>query len=310
MSGKKASKKKKTVALICILVAAIFCASVLTVFLWGSPRYFSGKDNFDISEKEKTGDITVMSFNIRYTALEDRFNKSWFHRAPLVVEVISEVKPDIIGFQEVNTAHERYLKKHLQGYSFIVAYRTNDILKEGMMIAYRSDRFLSSAEGHFWLSETPEKMSKDWGTGSYRVAAYTTLTDKATDKIFTVMDTHLDNASKEARAKGIEVIMQQKEKLGFGTMILMGDMNDTDDSPMYKTATENNLVDARKVAASIYDGPGSTWHNYGAKLNGKRIDYFFISPSISVKNYVVFDKTFDGVYPSDHFPLYINVTIG
>lgn len=300
-------KSSKIIILIvsCVLIALLAALATFACYL---PRYLADKEKFDISKKENGEEITAMSFNIRCTAPGDLFKEGWFYRAGLVKQVVSEVMPDVIGFQEVNVAHEKYLRGHLAGYDFFVAYRSDDVFKEGMLLAFRSDRFETLDSGRFWLSETPEKKSKDWNTGSYRVAAYVVLKDKTTGKTFTAMDTHLDNASPEARAKGMEVIFEQKEKLGIDTLVLLGDMNDYEGSPMYLTATEK-LVDARSVAPSAYDGPGSTWHDFGRRLNGKRIDFFFVSPEVTVKSYSVFDKTYDGVYPSDHFPLAIRFVL-
>ena len=295
---------KKAIKGITIAICCVFAVLIVlfAVFECDLARYLNDKEAYDVSTKPIADEITVMSFNIRYRAFEDVHKKSWLYRASLVKQTVADVKPDIIGFQEVTPTHEKYLKSHLDGYGFFVAYRSK-VLKEGMLIAYRKDRFTLQDEGYFWLSTTPEKQSKDWNTSSYRIAAYTKLYDTQTGKSFTVLDTHLDNSSDEARAKGMEVIIQQVAARGLGSMILMGDMNDYENSPMFVTATTNGLKDARNSSPQVYDGSGSTWHNYGKQLNNKRIDYFFITNSINVLDYFVYDKTFDGTYPSDHFPI-------
>ena len=283
--------------------------AVLAGVYWYVPRYYLGKDEFDISQKPVTEEITALSFNIRYNAAEDKGKKDWKARAPLVVRVISELQPDVIGFQEVQTIHETYLKKHLAGYRFFVMYRTSNAEKEGVMIAYRSDRFETEKEGGFWLSPTPDVMSRYEDMDNNRTVAYAKLVDKKTNKSFAIVDTHLDNASEEVREKSIGVILEQKEKLGIDTVILMGDMNDDKDSPMYKKATESGLTDAKTIAAERYDGPGSTFQKFGLRLNETPIDFFFVSPTMTVSSYAVFDKTYDGAYPSDHFPIVIRITL-
>lgn len=298
-----------------IVMLSVFAAASFTmlflVSLFGcySFRYVRDREIFDVSKKASDGEgMTVMSFNLRTTVMQDLFKEGWYYRAKLVRQVIKEIAPDVIGFQEINRIHEHFLRAHLRGYSFFMAYRTNGPFKEGMMIAYRSDRFEGKDGGYFWLSETPDKLSKDWGTGSYRIAAHIELTDKKTGKTFTVMDTHLDNVSEEARAKGMKVILERKEKAGLGTMILMGDMNDIEDSPMYKLATKG-LSDARKKTEDVYTGPGSTFHGFGRYYIMKGIDFFFVSPDVDVNKYYVYDKKYDGVYPSDHFPIVMNVNV-
>ena len=100
-----------------------------------------------------------MSYNLRYLSAKDCLKKSWFYRADLVIDIISEEKPDLIGFQEVTTTHAKYLTEHLSGYEFHIEYREKSPGKEATAIAYRADRFALKSEGHFWLSDAPEKMS-------------------------------------------------------------------------------------------------------------------------------------------------------
>lgn len=301
----------KAIKITCIVVGAVLLLGIILTVLYCfyAAPYFMNKDVFDISKKEIKEDVTIMSFNIRYFAHDDFFKKSWFYRAPLVVNNVKQEQPDVIGFQEVQPIHEKYLRAHLDGYEFIVAYRTKLDPKEGMLLAYRKDRFTAEKEGMFWVSETPEKMSKDWGSASYRVAAYAKLLDKKTNKYVSIIDTHLDNASDKAREEGIRVLIKQVNSLELVNPILLGDMNDFDDSIMYKYATEHGYVDAFKVADTFYIGTGATYQAYGKKLNHKRIDYFFLDPSIHVNDYHVVDKLYDGVYPSDHFPIVININL-
>ena len=299
----------KAVKIVSIVVGLLLIIGIVLTILYCfyAGPYSLNKDVFDVSKKEIKEDITIMSFNIRYFAHDDFFKKSWFYRAPLVVNNVKQEQPDIIGFQEVQPIHEKYLKKHLLGYEFIVAYRTKMEPKEGMLLAYRRDRFTAEKEGMFWVSETPEKMSKDWGSASYRVAAYAKLLDKKTNKYVSIIDTHLDNASDKAREEGIRVLIEQVNSLKLVNPILLGDMNDFDDSIMYEYAINHGYVDALKVADASYVGTGATYQAYGKKINHKRIDYFFLDPSIHVNDYHVVDKLYDGVYPSDHFPIVINI---
>ena len=82
-----------------------------------------------------------MSSNVRCFSPTDLFKKSWFYRAPLIRDDINEVKPDIIGFQEVTWMHMGYLKNVLKGYDSVITYRDNFILSEGCPVFYRTDKF-------------------------------------------------------------------------------------------------------------------------------------------------------------------------
>ena len=53
-----------------------------------------------------------------------------------------------------------------------------------------------------------------------------------------------------------------------------------------------------------------TYQNYGLQLNDGRIDYFMISKdTFNVNEYKVITDTYDGVYPSDHFPILTELEI-
>lgn len=272
------------------------------------PKYRADKSvcTVDFSDADE---ITVVSYNARCFNFIDTGKTNWYARAPIFLRAIADVKPDVIGFQEIRSPQERYLNKHLSGYTLLHAYNRDGRRKESMTIAYRTDRFEEKAGGFFWLSDTPEKMSKSWKSGSYRIANYVVLTDNRTNKTFAAIDTHLDNVSEEARANGIKVILDQIEKRGLPRPVLMGDMNDFPQTPFYKEVEKSGLLDAREAAKSVYDGPGPTWHNFGKPIDLSRIDYFFVSPDITVSEYAVFDKSYDGVYPSDHYPIVIKIKI-
>lgn len=300
---------KKDVKIIFIIAIAVLIAllTLTAIFFWYVPRYVTSKKMYDASEKGLEGETTVMTFNVRCYSPTDLFKKSWFYRADLVVDVIEKNAPDVIAFQEVAPMHVKFLKDRLKGYSFVNAYRTQKGAKEGLMIAYRTNAFEVVEEGYFWISETPEKESKDWGTAFPRIAVYATLKSVKSGKVVTVMDVHLDHVSAEARKEGMRVLLEQKAKLNMESLILLGDMNDYDDSLMYAKAIEGGLRDAKLIAENSYVGSGATYQGFGSKLDGRRIDYFFLTPDLEVSSYAVIDETYDGVYPSDHFPLVIKL---
>jgi endonuclease/exonuclease/phosphatase family metal-dependent hydrolase len=55
---------------------------------------------------------------------------------------------------------------------------------------------------------------------------------------------------------------------------------------------------------------GATYQNWGANRDDENIDYFMISKQgIKVNGYKIIQTTYDGVYPSDHFPIVIDITL-
>ena len=288
----------KTLALIILVV--------LVMFLFYIPKYLLS-DAKVAPSAEQSDTMTIMSTNVRYIAYDDFFKKTWFYRADLIAEDIDSVKPDIIGFQEATFIHYDYLKKAMVGYDSEVAYRDNFILSEGCPIFWRADRYEKIDSGSFWLSETPEVMSKDWGSEHYRICVYIILQDLNTGKKFAVFNTHLDHTSDQARINGIQVVLDKISELGDLPAYLMGDLNAKEDSETIKS-TKESFDDAMRIAPVTDESP--TYHNWGNSEKAKRIDYIMISKGdAEVCEYHVVDNCHDGVYSSDHASIYIKTKL-
>ena len=189
-----------------------------------------------------------------------------------------------------------------------MAFRDNSIIREGCAIFYRADRFEEIESGHFWLSETPDVMSKDWGSAHYRVCVYACLKDLNTGKEFIVFNTHLDHKSEEARIKGIQVVLDKIAALDGRSAFLMGDLNAHENTKTIKS-TKESFDDSLKIAASV-TGTDYTYNNWGEPEAGDRIDYILIGKgTATVSEYHVMNNCHDGIYSSDHCPIYIKTKI-
>ena len=82
------------------LLAIILCAAIVmsAIMFFYYPRYKKEERNreIEITEKDK---IKVMSCNVRCLNPLDRGKRSWFYRANLLLDVIEEAAPGVIGFQ-------------------------------------------------------------------------------------------------------------------------------------------------------------------------------------------------------------------
>ena len=253
------------------------------------------------------GKIRIMSCNVRYLELRDTGKKSWFFRADKLVADIAKQAPGVIGFQEVTKWQYKYLVDSLPGYGSLITYRDEKKLSEGCPVFYNTALYAPVDTGSFWLSETPEVMSKDWGACCYRVCSYVILTERASGKKFVVFNTHLDHASDEARIQGIRVGLDKIARFGDLPAVIMGDFNTEEGSVTYKDITEN-FLDARYEAEKT-NGAG-TFQSWGQIEGGWRIDYFMISKSgFRILRYDVVDIVHDGVYMSDHNPILLDVTL-
>lgn len=305
MRRTRRSKGKKILkAVAALLIIAILAACV--VFFWHFPRYALQKKPLEITASNSR-EIKMMSYNLRYIAPTDLGVKSWFYRAELILSDIQEQAPGVIGFQEATRVHYGYLVDVLEGYDSVITYRNNSPVAEGCPIFYSTELYELVDKESFWLSETPDVMSKDWGSAHYRICSYVILKDRASGKEFVVFNTHLDHVSDEARIKGIEVVLDKIEAFGSLPAVIMGDFNAREGSKTYVSVTEH-FLDAM-YAAEITD-ESYTYQNWGNLENARRIDYFMLSKSgFVVKEYDVLTDTHDGVYSSDHCPIVLTVTM-
>ena len=287
------------------IIAALLALILVILFLY-VPKYWIDRRTVTPAEREGE-EIVMMSTNVRFYNPLDLFKKSWFYRADLIAQDIETVSPDIIGFQEATFLHYNYLSNIMEGYDSVMAYRDKFVLSEGCPIFWRTDRFEKLDSGSFWLSETPEVMSKDWGSSHYRIAVYVILRDKTTDKEFAVFNTHLDHVSDEARINGIKVVLDKISEFGDLPSYLMGDMNATEDTETI-LSTKESFDDAKVISPVTEDT--RTFHGWGDPEENERIDYILISKGdAQVFEYHVVDNIHDGVYSSDHSSIYIRTKI-
>lgn len=292
--------KRISLGLLSFLLAVILVATV--VLGWYFPRYLLKNQPVTISPSEKT--VTAMSCNVRCLHPADLGKKSWFYRADLMVQDIAQVAPGIIGFQEVTGVHYDYLVDRLPQYDSVIDYRDNSPLSEGCPIFYHTDLYTLVDKGSFWLSKTPEMMSKDWGAAHYRICSYVILKNNADGKEFVVFNTHLDHVSDEARINGIQVVLEKIAQFGGLPSIIMGDFNALEGSKTYQSVTEH-FLDAQHAAN--HSVSTHTYQNWGNPDSFKRLDYFMISKEgILPLAYRVQSAVVDGEYYSDHCPIVLD----
>ena len=285
------------------ILAIILIAVIVTG--WYFPRYSSRKETVVMNPKADA--ITMMSCNVRCLTPLDLGKKSWFYRADLLVSDVAAQNPGIIGFQEATQWQYRYLVDVLQGYDSVIDYRDESIASEGCPIFYSTALYTLKDKGSFWLSETPDVMSKDWGAAHYRICSYVILTEKASGKDFVVFNTHLDHVSDEARIKGIAVVLEKIAQFGGLPAVIMGDFNALEGSETYNSATQY-FLDAQYAAAETMDG--HTYQNWGNPDKFKRLDYFMISKTGWVaQKYAIVQPVHDGVYASDHCPIVLQMIL-
>ena len=264
---------------------------------------------------QKGESINAMSFNIRYDNPKDG-KQNWHHRKENVVRMINFYDLDIIGMQEVLVTQLNYLKKHLEQYKTIGVGREDGKDKgEFAPVFFKESRYKEVKSGTFWLSETPQKVSKGWDAALERIATWVVLKDKISGEQLIFMNTHFDHIGKQARVESAKLLKQKAIELaGDLPLILTGDFNLVPESEGIKNLVQSNgdntLFNTSRIALSTY-GPNWTTCGFDNRPFEKRkvIDYIFVKHVKTVKKYAVIAEMLNDIYLSDHCPVFAQIEL-
>ena len=269
--------------------------------------------------EQKSFNVNVMSFNIRYDNPEDSLN-NWQYRKDIAAQIIKDQQIDIVGTQEVLHNQLGDLLSRLPDYKALGVGRDDGVESgEYSAIFYNAKRFDAIKSGYFWLSETPDVAgSLGWDGACNRVATWAVLKDKETGKEVFAINTHLDHIGQKARKEGVTLLINRASELSGGLpVIITGDFNAEPQSDVIQHVLSTNnpvqLFDSRQIAkAQGENAEGEfTFHGFGEVPTEEReyIDYIFVSKNIQVDKYIILPEKLDGIYLSDHRPIVANLTI-
>lgn len=256
--------------------------------------------------------INVMSYNVGYDEAlyndGDPKENYWVNRRSLQVGLISFHEPDIIGMQEPHLHQVKYFEENLEKYDW-VGYGREDGKEEGeyIPIFYNVEKFELLKSDVFWLSETPNKVSKSWDAGYTRICTWALFEVKETKKKFYVFNTHFDSKGEEARLYSSKLVKDRISKIAQGAPVfLLGDFNFIPDSKAYKEVLNSGLKDSKFIVQSKPYGPQGTFNGFRFNNVPKhRIDYIFVNDTIDVLKHGTLTDSYEMKYPSDHFPIWI-----
>ncbi len=254
--------------------------------------------------------LHLMTYNIRLDIKSDGENQ-WDKRKEVMTAQIKFYHPDVLGLQEATPGQVNYLDSNLTKYKRIGIAREGAGKGEASCIFYNAERLALNSQHTFWLSETPDSISKGWDASYLRVCTYGLFKDKKTKQRFWVFNTHLDNDGAAARAASVKLILQNIKLLNTANLpvFLMGDLNATPETtPVAILKTEMN--DARDISMEKPFGPAGTFNGFNfSKPVTTLIDYIFVSKSASVvvNKFAVLSDSYNLKYPSDHLPVFVQI---
>ena len=257
-------------------------------------------------------ELRVATFNIRYDSAADaQSGDSWAERKGAVAELITSHDFDIVGTQEGDARQIEDLSTLMAEYDHIghsYGGARGDL--HTATIFYKRNKLELLDEGTFWYSPTPEVESLGWDATDLRLCHWGKFREKSSAKEFFFLNSHLYWRLKEAKANSGKVHIEMISKIaGEDVVVSVGDFNSEENTTQVKDIL-SQLKDSRAVSQTPPQGCFDTnlgGGNFVGPAKG-RIDYIFVSPQVSVKDYkVVEDKRESGHYPSDHLPIVCNI---
>ncbi len=253
----------------------------------------------------------IMSYNIRVDFGGDHHNNWEFRRDFLVGQILWN-NPDFIGLQEARRHQLKFIDSLLPNHSAIGRGRDDSPSQgEFSSILYNSSKFRLVRDQTFWLSPTPEKVSKGWDAAYERICTFGEFEEIKSGQRFLVFNTHFDHVGQRAREESIQLILRKmsSENPKYLPAVLLGDFNVEASNIVYLKATQQ-LNDAKSVAKIKAFGPAGTFNNFKFDEPVKqRIDYIFVSKEIEVSQFATLSDSEDCRYPSDHLPILADIIL-
>ncbi len=271
-------------------------------------------------QESKGQTIKMMTYNLKFAS--PTFKPAWSVRRDWQVDLINKYGPDIIGTQEGLKEQVDFLMDKLTQYVVIGEGRKGGDDDEHMAIFFRRDRFRLREMGTFQLSETPEVL----GSGPVvnprivtwaRLAIINRPADGKTSPYpmdyrdhwentqeFYIFNTHFFTGGHDlAKLNSAKLIMERINALGrFGEwtkerpVFLMGDFNARPGGEVYKTFVGDEKSNDPGLLKDSVEG-------------GQGIDWILYKGNVKVLYYEKVDYNVDGVYPSDHKPIFVEFRI-
>jgi endonuclease/exonuclease/phosphatase family metal-dependent hydrolase len=263
--------------------------------------------------------ISVMSFNIRYGTANDGDN-SWPHRSEMVVAVLRDHTPDVVGVQEALRFQLDELLSALPAYDELgVGREDGDTAGEYAAILYRPDRFEAEQSGTFWLSDTPDVPgSMSWGNRITRICTWARFARLDTEDRFYVYNLHLDHQSQPSREHSVALLAQRiAARPTDHPYVVLGDFNAGENNPAVRflTGAADGLVEdvdatvgsphLRDTYRALHSNPVGvgTFNAFRGETGGEKIDWILVSDAWEVLDAAIVRTSTNGRYPSDHFPV-------
>ncbi|WPV02061.1 FG-GAP-like repeat-containing protein [Mucilaginibacter sp. cycad4] len=245
------------------------------------------------SVTETTPEIRVLSFNVRHNDASDP--QSITERQGNIRQIIVDNNPDIFGMQEFSdNSFETWFIPQMASLGYGVYYDESAGMGTPKVIFYKTNRFTMQSSGTVVLGPT--------NTGTW-----VKLLDNTTSLKYFVSNSHWQFDSQPVRQQNSEALVAAVNQYNTENLpeIVFGDFN-----AQPGTAEINNLKSGLDLVDALGDTDGDlTFHGWTATGTGK-IDWMMSDRSMSFTSWKVITTSYNGFWPSDHWPVMANFVPG
>jgi len=270
---------------------------------------------FALGRKADHLEVRVGSYNIRMSGMDKTSpDNNWSVRKNRLWTSIENCGFDVFGLQEVSSEAQADLKERFSdayGMYFFSPYAEDGNGDKAQGVMYRKDVFDLTEVHNFWIGPDPYVMSRsDVGNkGNYNRGGFCgILTHKITGLRLFFMNTH-GSLNEEAKVQYAGVFEQVEKRYNPDGLpsVFVGDFNVKPDHQMYEVITgywSDSFTDA-----SVRKGSANTFNAWRHPDGDRRIDFIFYRSGAEPVVYCCDNTLYEGLYPSDHFPLYTDFII-
>lgn len=267
-------------------------------------------------------ELTVGTYNIRYKNKDDSIcGNGWRQRCPVICAQLRWERPDIFGTQEVLHRQLLDMEAALPAYRHIGVGRDDGKQAgEYAAIFYNPTRVELLEEGHFWLSETPDRPGKGWDAACTRICTWGHFRDLQTQRDFYFLNLHMDHVGVQARAESARLVLQRITAMTDGgkkLAVLTGDFNVPETDKLYDLFTQSGMLKDCYTEAADRFATNGTYNGFDFHFHTThRIDHIFVTPATTVDAYAVrtdgyWHKNMNGEMTrrnlSDHYPAFARI---
>jgi endonuclease/exonuclease/phosphatase family metal-dependent hydrolase len=262
----------------------------------------------DYVSKVPSNGFKLMSFNVRYQNSGDNSaGNGWAKRREGVYEMLKTERPLLMGVQECLADQRHDIVVNVPKYDAIGVGRDDGNEKGEMMaIFYLKDSVTVINWGTFWLSATPDRVSKGWDAACNRTCTWAHVRHNRLGKEFFYFNTHLDHKGPIARSESMKLIVSKMKELNPNNLpcVLTADFNSTEDNAIFDEL--HTVMKSARKTAPVSDSY-ATFNGFESSVKGSSsiIDHIFYSGTLQPTEYKTVRDAWKNIdYISDHYPVY------